>query len=737
VTERFATVVVAARLPIIVGWLATAIGMALFMPTLHEAQTGALGQLVPADSRALEAEELSATAFRFPLASRTVVVERDGDGLDGSRVAATARLINDVNEDRDPGVGAAGAYGVANSIPGLAFARERGTTAVSSLLFELDVSQRRRVGAARRYAAALDAPPESFVGITGAIPARDEQAGLIEETLPVIELVTVALIASIVAAYLRSLLAPVVTLITVAVAYLVSVRFVAGVGESLGLAVPPEVEPIMVALLFGVVTDYGLFYMSRFRRRLREGGDPRTAARETAVELTPLIIVCGVSVAAGAAALAIADLGFLRAFGPGMAVAVLIGMTVTVTFMPAVLATLGRALLWPGPRHRPVRTAAAMGWLDRLLVTAVRAPGRTTVVSLLLLALMASGLAWLKVGNPLIRGLPADSEPRIAYEELGKGFAPGAMSPTTLVVTGDGIARHREELVALQAVLGNQPGVAGVIGLATTPAPPGFGIVTSPSGDAVRFVLIGEHDPLSADAVRLLRNLDARLGDLLDAVDLPDARALFAGDTAITGELIDTAGADLFRVVPVVLVALVLILAVYLRALLAPLYLVLLAALAPLAALGLAVVFFQGVLGQPELTYFVPLAAGVLLIALGSDYNIFLVGRIWDEASRLPLREAIVAAGTGASHAITAAGLVLAASFAALALVPLTAFHQLAFVLAVGLLIDAFLVRSVLTPAVIALVGERSSWPSRRLTPERVRLPDPPPAVTRPGPAAR
>ena len=170
------------------------------------------------------------------------------------------------------------------------------------------------------------------------------------------------------------------------------------------------------------------------------------------------------------------------------------------------------------------------------------------------------------------------------------------------------------------------------------------------------------------------------------------------------------------------------ILAVYLRALVAPVYLVLLAALAPLAALGLAVVFFQGVLGEPELTYFVPLASGVLLIALGSDYNIFLVGRIWSEAGQMPLREAIVAAGSGASHAISAAGLVLAASFAALALVPLAAFHQLAFVLSTGLLIDAFLVRSVLTPAVIALVGERSSWPGNRLAaPARTRVPEPAP----------
>jgi putative drug exporter of the RND superfamily len=722
----FARAVVAARFPIIIGWMAAAAVMASTLPTLREAQAGALGQLVPADSRALEAEKLSASSFRFPLASRTAVVERHAAGLGPLRVARTTRLILDVNEHRLPGVHAAGAYGVANSLPGLSFTRERDTTAVSSLLFELDRNQNARVASARRYAAALDAPPGSFVGITGAVPARAEQAELIEAGLPSITLVTVALIVVIVAIYLRSLLRPLVTLVTVGLAYVISVRFVAGVGERVGLSVPPEVEPIMVALLFGVVTDYGLFYMSRFRRRLRASEAARDAVRETAAELTPLIVVCGVSVAAGSAALVIADLGFLRAFGPGMAVAVLVGMIVTVTFMPAVLASIGRLLLWPGPRHEATRSGAANGLLDRLIGIAVRSPRRTTLVCLLVLAAMASGLGWLEVGNPLIRGLPRDSEPRVAYEQLGKGFAPGAVAPTTLVVTGNGIAERRGRLRVLQRVLGGQPGVAGVLGPATKPSRQPFGVVVSPSGDAVRFVMISEHDPLSADAVRLLGNLDLRIGDLIDAVGLRRARALFAGDTAITGELIDTAGADLFRVVPVVLVALVLILSVYLRALLAPLYLVVLAALAPLAAIGLAVVFFQGLLGYPELTYFVPLAAGVLLIALGSDYNIFLVGRIWSEAGRMPLRGAIVAAGTGASHAISAAGLVLAASFAALALVPLVAFQQLAFVLAAGLLIDAFLVRSVLTPAVIALVGERSSWPSSRLAaPARTRLPGP------------
>lgn len=721
-SAAFAAAIIRARWPIVLAWISLATFMAVAVPSLSDSQTGAIGQLVPANSRAIEAEQLSAERFAFPLASRTVIVERDADGLPASRVAETARAIAQVNRNLIPHVHAEGAYGITNAL-GLPFARERDTANLSYMLYVPAFSQALRVRGAEAYIRGLDPPSSSFVGITGPVPARAEQADLISEHLPLIELVTLCVIVLAVTLYLRSPLAPLITLLTVAVAYLVSVRLDALVGRQLGFAAPPEVEPIMVALLFGVITDYGLFYMSRFRRRVRGGSDPQQAARETARELTPLILACGIAVAAGATALAAANLGFLRAFGPGMALAVLVGLAVTVTFMPALMAVCGRALLWPSVRRGAPTPAVRTGWLDRLIETAVRAPWRTTLVALLLLALMSSGLVWLKVGNPLIRGLPSDSEARQAYEQASAAFAPGAISPATLVVTGPGIASEREKLTAFQQVLEDQPGVAGVIGPASSPTRSGFGIVTSRGGNAVRFIIVGEHDPLSATAVRLLRNLDSRTPDLLDAVGLTRTRAIYAGDTAINGELIDTAGHDLLVVGPLALLAVAIVLAVFLRALVAPVYLVLLAALGPLAALGLAVLFFQGVLGHPEITYFVPLAAGVLLIALGSDYNIYLVGRIWDEADHRPLREAIVAAGSGASHAISAAGLVLAASFAALALVPIESFHQLAFVLSTGLLIDAFIVRTVLTPAVITLFGERSSWPSQRLTrPRRTRV---------------
>jgi RND superfamily putative drug exporter len=733
VAEGFARAIVWARAPIVVAWIAAAAVLAVQLPTLEEAQTGALGSLVPADSRAIEAERLSAELFAFPVASQTLVVQRDPDGLPPQRLELFAERLAQANGRGVLPVAQAplGAYGVTNALPGLTFAREQGTTAITAPLYPADFNQSERIDAGRAYAASLRPPPGEFVGVTGVVPAQAEQANIVIADLPRMELATLALVTLTVAIYLRSALAPLVTLLTVAVAYLVAIRLVAVVGQGLGVSVPPEIEPIIIALLFGVVTDYALFYMSRLRRRVAEGAQPRDAARRTTAELTPIILACGLAVAAGAAVLAVAQLGFLRAFGPGMAVAVLIGLAVSLTLLPALLALCGRTLFWPSSPRRPERSPSNPDRMERLIVRAVRAPRRTLAACLLLIAVMTAPLAWLELGNPAIASLPEDSEPRRAAAQLAQGFAPGVVAPTTLIVTAPGITRRRAELADLQRVLAAQPGVAGVIGPATSPSGREFGLVLSRGGDAARYILIPDSDPLGADAVRLLDNLQTRTGLLLDQVGLREAEGLYGGNTAILSEIIATADEDVLRVVPAVLLAVGLVLVLLLRALVAPLYLVLLATLSPLAALGLAVAFFQGILGVAELTFFIPLVAGVVLISLGSDYNIFLVGRIWKEAQRRPLDEAVVAAGSGASHAISAAGLVLAGSFAALALVPLDAFQQLAFVLAVGLLIDAFLVRSVLTPAVVALVGERSAWPGRLAASAPARVAEP---ATHPGP---
>jgi RND superfamily putative drug exporter len=211
-----------------------------------------------------------------------------------------------------------------------------------------------------------------------------------------------------------------------------------------------------------------------------------------------------------------------------------------------------------------------------------------------------------------------------------------------------------------------------------------------------------------------VQRLRERVPVLLDEAGLPDARVRLAGDTALADETVETISEDLLRIGIAAFLVNFLLLVVFLRAVLAPLYLVLASTLALAASIGLTTLVFQGLLGHDDLTYHVPFAVAVLLLSLGSDYNVFVVGRIWQQAERMPLREAIATTAPRASRAITVAGLALAASFAALALLDLRQFREFAFAMVVGILLDAFLVRSLLIPALISLFGERSWWPWRR-----------------------
>ncbi len=175
------------------------------------------------------------------------------------------------------------------------------------------------------------------------------------------------------------------------------------------------------------------------------------------------------------------------------------------------------------------------------------------------------------------------------------------------------------------------------------------------------------------------------------------------------------------------MVVTLILLALFLRSLLAPVYLLAASILAVFATLGLTLLICQHFLGTGSMVYFVPFAAGVLLISLGSDYNVFVVGRIWEEARRRPVLDAVAVAAPQASRAITTAGVALAASFAMLAVIPLEQFRQIAITMAVGVIIDAIAVRSLLVPALVALFGRLGMWPGGRHVPRVLEAPRPAP----------
>jgi len=718
-----ARAVVRLRWVVIVFWVAAAAALTAALPTIREAQVGALGDLVPNEARALDAELRSSELFRFPLLSRTLVVQRDPEAFLATReLARTARRTVALNRGEYPELRrVAGALLVSNVLGESPFSRESSTTAITYLFFRPEVGQGDRETLAERYVERRIKPElQGFVGVTGAVPARAAQAEEIESALPLVELGTVLLVLLVVGLHFRAFGPPFVTLAAVAVSYLVSIRLIAYVGQQIGVSVPSEIEPVIVVLLFGVVCDYSIFFLSRIRRGMAEGERARAATTHGSAELLPIILTAGITVVGASAALVVAELGFFQAFGPGTAMAVLVGLLVSVTLIPALLAVGGRNLFWPRrprPSELPPDRVGSRAGRSRALELATGRPVATAAVIVGLLLVATTGLLRLDLGNPLIRGLPEDSQTRRAYEQASRGFAPGILSPTVVIVERPGLVAERAKLRVAQRLIARQPGVAEVVGPADQPLERDFGAVLSRTGDAARFFVVLRSDPLGARAIRALKRLQRRMPGILAVSGLAGAQPSFAGDTALVAETVDGTVADLGRIAPASTLVVLFVLVAFLRALVAPLYLLATSVLALLASLGLATYLFQDVLGYGELTYYVPFAVAVLLVSLGSDYNVFLVGRIWSEARRRPLREAVVVAGARAATPITIAGLVLAASFALLVLVPLRPFAELAFTMAAGLLIDAFLVRTLLVPAVITLVGERSGWPGHRLGP--------------------
>jgi RND superfamily putative drug exporter len=707
---RSGRTIVRLRYLIVPAWIAATAMAVSHLPSAFEAEAGEIGSLLPHSSEALEVERKAIETFGLPLLSHTLVVARQPHGFSATQASAAARYI--AATDRSDAPHAVKAVPISD-MPRTFGGGRPGETIVAYLYLDPALSEDESQESAERFAAGLRrATSAPLVKVTGALPGTRSETRIAESHLIWVELATALLVVAILALYFRSFGIPALGVATVAVAYLCADRVLGWIAERYGLSIPREAEPVIVALIFGVLTDYLVFFVSGYRQRLRQGAETGEAVAETTGELLPVISTAALMIAGATLTLLLSGVRFLSAFGPSMAVAVIVAALVALTLVPAALAIFGRALLWPhGPgRQSPegegqAREAAGPGARGRLIGIAVKLPVPTAVACVAILLAAATGLRHLELGNPVMRGLPETSEPRQGYDAAAAGIGPGVLGPTMLVLEEPGIAKHAEGLASLQAQLEREPGVARVLGPADQPIPSRTGVMLAPDGAGARYVLVLEGDPDGATAIDALERVEADLPAMLGHSGLPGAHTGITGDTTIASELTGETTTAFERVTPAALAVLLILLWILLRSRRAPLYLVGSSLLVVAAALGLTVYVFQDMLGYGELAFFVPVASAILLLALGADYNVFLISRIWREADEGELRPAIRGAGVRASRTITVAGVILALSFAAIALIPIQGFREIAFALCVGLLLDTLLARTLLVPALVAVFG--------------------------------
>ncbi|MGA8209926.1 MAG: MMPL family transporter, partial [Nocardioidaceae bacterium] len=730
----FARLVVALRWWVIGFWAVATAASLLVFPSFSEAGgSGGLKGILSSDTPAVETEKRSAELFGYPLIARTVVVQRDPDGL--SPYAQARTVVRAVAVDRGragdvrPVLGALPLTNTAGLFPGSA---EKSTTSLTYLLFAPETSLGARTRAARSYAREFFTEEDDVVGVTGSAPARSAQGRIIKVSLPHVELATLVAIVLIVGFAFRSVVAPAVTVLTAGVAYVATLRLSGAVAQLFDLPSPEELEPVVVALLLGVVTDYVVFFCAGLQE-VPDRSDTRAATVTAIARSTPIVAVAGLAVAAGTATLLVAKSPFFRALGPALAFTVLVGLLVAVTLVPALLAVLGDWIFWPRRPRRAAhrRSSRLLGALDgllarverrqwpRSLVTALALRRRLAVVVLVVCAggllLAAVPIARLQLGVSFVSALPQEAPVRAAAASAQAGFSPGILSPTVVLLEGDGVGRSSRELARLGDLIAEEPGIAGVLGPGSQPLPSRFGVLVARSGDAARYLVVLDDDPLSARAVETVDRLQDAMPVLMAQSGLSGVRVALAGDSATASFLVHQTERDLLRIALTAMAANLLMLLIFLRALVASVVLLVCSLLALSATVGITTLLFAWLDPGQGLTFYVPFATAVLLLAFGSDYNIFTVGHVWEAARSGSFRESLTSSLPVAIRAVTVAGLALAASFGLLVLVPLLPFRQLAFAMSLGILVDVLVVRTLLMPALLGLLGTSSAWPSRRL----------------------
>ncbi|MFE9933782.1 MMPL family transporter [Streptomyces sp. NPDC005533] len=496
----------------------------------------------------------------------------------------------------------------------------------------------------------------------------------------------------------RSLLLPLVIIISAVFALSLACAVVYALADRGIVRVDGQVQGILSILVIGAATDYALLLAARFREELAARGD-RTAAALAAVRRSAgAITASAATVALGLLALLASDLTNNRALGPVGAIGIVCSVVVTLTFLPAVLVLLGRAAFWPVTPEPGDAAAEGHGVWRRIAAVIDRAPRRVWAsTTLLMLVLAAFSPALSSNGVPLDEIFVKDAPSVAAQKTLSRHFPGGSGQPAVIIANATGIGD-------VQAAARATPGVASAAPM-TASGRPGEGEPLVVDG-RVRIDATLEAAADSDSAKRTVAELRTRLHAV------PESDGIVGGYTAQRYDTERTAARDRTVIVPIVLGIILLILVLLLRSLLVPVLLVATVALNFLATLGVSALVFEHLLGFSGTDASVPLYGFVFLVALGVDYNIFLMSRVREESLVHGVREGVLRGLTTTGGVITSAGVVLAATFAALMVIPLAFLVQIAFIVAFGVLLDTLVVRSLLVPALVIDIGPRSWWPS-------------------------
>jgi len=729
---------------VLVAWVIAAVAVPRALPSLSSVTQGNNANFLPASAPSEHALKLAAPLGGSTLTPVPVVAASAQGALTPADQAWLQKLQQDLNHvptvvkvrdlGRSPDGRAAQLQVLSNVSQGGA------GNGLTTLVKDL------------RGAIARDGPPSGLsVHLAGAVAINVDQQAKSGNTDSQIQLLSIVFIIGLLLLVFRALLAPLITLIPAVAAVTISGPLVAEAAQH-GLKVSPLAQILLIVLVLGAGTDYGLFLVFRVRENLRAGLDRKQAVIAAVERVGESITFSAATVIAALLSLLAATFEFYSNLGIPLAIGIVVILLAGLTLLPALLAIFGRAVFWPSKTQEGTGKTGVWG---RVSARIVSRPVPTLVAGLVVFGGLAIAVsANTAAGFGGNTNAPSGSDSAAGAAILSAHFPNTSANPTNIIYELKQPAWN--DLQALQtarsqlAASGLFTAVTGPLnpnGATLTPAqltalhdrlgapqllpptPPGgsnippigyqlyraTALYISPDRRTVQFETgLKAGDPSTTAAMNAIPAVRAEAATVMRSVGAADYGV--GGQAPATYDISTISNSDLATVIPIAIVVIGLLLALVMRSLVAPLYLIVSVGLSYLAALGLSVLVFIKIAGDGGLVFFLPFLMFVFLLALGEDYNILVMSRIREEAQRLPLKEAVSRALVATGTTVTSAGLVLGGTFSVFAIVGAqqgsTQFRDVGAGLALGVLMDTFLVRTLLVPSTVVLLGRWNWWPS-------------------------
>jgi putative drug exporter of the RND superfamily len=617
-----------------------------------------------------------------------------------------------------------------------------GTTTMISFSFTKSFENPAAVQAAKDIRAQFNAnnsgiPADLSAHLTGDNPIWIDYNQASTDSINKSTLITLILVVSILLIIYRSPVSPLIPLATIGFSFLIARGIVAWLAQNFGLSVSSFTDIFMLVIMFGAGTDYCLFLISRFKEELQKydlshSGDPepahnimvsgaakRDATRNSLIRVGAAVSSSAATVIIGMAGMGFAEFGIFNTAGPAVAIGVTIALLAGLTLTPSLTYLLGRFAFWPvklkAGSFKPSRMWATVANL------VVARPLLTALLVLAALTPLAVNSFFGHRSFDTLNDLPADSDSHKGFEVMLARYSPGELLPTQVLVQApgsvwdDATLKKLDDYTAAIAKLGGVQTVRSAtrpLGQAIPYAlyktdsdvgkqiKQGMAYYISPDGRSARVDVIMASEPFSAaarDVIPRLRDLSHQTWGQAVAV---------GGSTAINYDIEQLTQADTIRVGAIVLVGIFIVLLLLLRNLLTPIYLLATILLSYGATLGLTVFIFQQLPGKDGLVWSVSFFQFISLVALGMDYNILLISRVKEETATHGVREGVRRAVASTGGIITSCGIIMAGTFASLMFSSLGINVQLGFAISFGVLLDTFVIRAALVPAIAVLLGE-------------------------------